>query len=101
VKTEKEVRDQVRAIRERIRELSGYWIGEAAAAIYALEWVNGKRQAPPSADIGSAGGEHEKIAASLLKLAEEGIASAAGKKPGSGKRKAEKEKKPKASAKKK
>jgi hypothetical protein len=81
VKTEKEIRDQVRAIRERIGGLSGYWIGEGAAAIYALEWVNGKREVPPSEDIGSAGGEHEKIAASLLKLADQA------KTPENGKRK--------------
>ena len=90
MKTEKEIRDQVRAIRERIGGLSGYWIGEAAAAISALEWVSGKREKPPSEDIGSAGGEHEKIAASLLKLAEEGM------KAGAGKRKTENAAKPRA-----
>ena len=79
MKTEKEIRDQIRAIRERIAGLSGYWIGEAAAAISTLEWVNGKRDKPPSEDIGSAGGEHEKIAASLLKLAEQGMKAEAGK----------------------
>ena len=94
MKTEKEIRDQVRAIRERIGGLSGYWIGEGAAAIYALEWVNGKREVPPSEDIGSAGGEHEKIAASLLKLAEEGI------KAGNGKGKTEKSGKTKTARKK-
>jgi hypothetical protein len=70
VKSEREIRDEVRAVRERVRGFSGYWIGEAAAAIYALEWVNGKRDAPPSKDIGSPGGGHEKIAAALLKIAE-------------------------------
>jgi hypothetical protein len=76
LKSDKEIRDQVRAIRERVRGLSGYWIGEAAAAIAALEWVTGKRPVPPAEDIGSPGGEHEKIAASLLKLAESKPATA-------------------------
>lgn len=70
MKSGKEIRDQVRAVRERVRRFSGYWIGESAAAIYALEWVLEKREAPPAEDIGSPGGGHEKIAASLLKLAE-------------------------------
>ena len=90
MKTEKEIRDQVRAIRERIGRMSGYWIGEGAAAIYALEWVNEKRKAPPSEDIGSAGGEHEKIAGSLMKLAEQGKTAAAPKTKTTG----EKSKKP-------
>lgn len=76
MKSEKEIRDQVRAVRERVRGFSGYWIGEAAAAIYALEWVTGKRDVPPAEDIGSPAGGHEKIAATLLKLAESAPAAA-------------------------
>jgi len=70
VKTEKEIRDEVRRIRERVKGLSGFWIGEASAAIYALEWALGKRDVPPADDLGRARGGREKIAASLLKLAE-------------------------------
>ncbi len=69
-RNEKELRVEVRRIRERVRDLSGFWIGEASAAIYALEWVLGKSEVPPSEDIGRARGGREKIAASLLKLAE-------------------------------
>jgi hypothetical protein len=70
VKSEKEIRDQVRQIRERVKGLSGFWIGEASSAIYALEWALGKRGVPPAEDLGRAKGGREKIAASLLKLAE-------------------------------
>jgi hypothetical protein len=70
MKTEREVRDEIRQIRERVRGLSGFWIGEASEAIYALEWALGKREPPPSEDLGRARGGREKIAASLLKLAE-------------------------------
>ncbi len=98
MKSGKEIRDQVRAVRERVRRYSGYWIGEAAAAIYALEWVLEKRPAPPAEDIGSAGGGHEKIAASLLKLAESARASV---EPAGGKRKSEGAEKKRTPAKKK
>jgi hypothetical protein len=70
MKTEKEIRDEARRIRERVKGLSGFWIGEASAAIYALEWATDKRETPPSEDIGKAHGGREKIAASLMKLAE-------------------------------
>jgi hypothetical protein len=70
LRTEKDLRDEVRRIRERVRDLSGFWIGEASAAIYALEWALGKSEVPPSEDIGKPRGGREKIAASLLKLAE-------------------------------
>ena len=97
MKTEKEIRDQVRAIRQRVGGMSGYWVGEGAAAIYALEWVNGKRAAPPSEDIGSAGGEHEKIAAALLKLADQAKPAA----PPEARKRQERGKKTKSPAKKK
>ncbi|HYB54173.1 MAG TPA: hypothetical protein VEG84_09925 [Thermoanaerobaculia bacterium] len=69
MKTEKEVRSELKRIRERVSRLSGFWIGEAAAAIYALEWAQGKRQDSPSEDIGKARGGAEKVAASLVRLA--------------------------------
>jgi len=67
---EREIRDEIRRIRERVKGLSGFWIGEASAAIYALEWTLGKRERPLSEDLGRAGGEQGRIAASLVKLAE-------------------------------
>jgi hypothetical protein len=69
VKNEKELRDEVRRIRERVGQLSGFWIGEASEAIYALEWVLGKREPSPSEDLGRPKGGREKIAASLVALA--------------------------------
>jgi len=69
MKTEKELRDEVRRIRERVRDLSGFWIGEASEAIYTLEWALGKREPSPSEDLGRPRGGREKIAASLVALA--------------------------------
>ena len=68
MKTEKEIRSEIRGLRERVRELSGFWIGEASAAIYALEWVLDKRDPSPAEDLGRARGGREKIAAGLVKL---------------------------------
>ena len=65
MKTEKEIREESRRIRERARGLSGFWIPELAAAAYALEWTLGKRK-----DIGSAGSVHGRLAESLVKAAE-------------------------------
>lgn len=70
MKTEKELRDEVRRIRERAKGLSGFWIGEASAAIYALEWAMGKREPSPSEDLGRPRGGREKIAAALIQLAQ-------------------------------
>ncbi len=67
---DKAIRDEVRRIKERVKGLSGFWIGEASAGIYALEWALGKRERPPSEDLGRAGGEQGRIAAGLVKLAE-------------------------------
>ena len=67
---DKAIRDEVRRIKDRVKSLSGFWIGEASAAIYALEWALGKREKPPSEDLGRAGGEQGRIAAGLVKLAE-------------------------------
>jgi hypothetical protein len=69
MKTEKELREEVRRVRERVRELSGFWVGEASAAIYALEWALGKRDPSPSVDLGLPNGGREKIASGLVKLA--------------------------------
>jgi hypothetical protein len=72
LKNEKEINQEVRAIKERAKALSGFWIGELASAIYALEWVAGKRDDPPSEILGGSGGGHEKIAENLTKLVEKG-----------------------------
>ena len=62
MKNAKELTQEVTRIRQRTKELSGFWISELAAALYAIEWAAGKRERPPSADIGSAAGDHGKIA---------------------------------------
>jgi len=66
MKTAQDVNGEIRRIRERARSLSGFWISEFAAAIDALEWVVGKRDKPPSVDVGSPASEHGKIAERLL-----------------------------------
>jgi hypothetical protein len=66
IKTAQDVNGEIRRIRERARSLSGFWISEFAAAIAALEWAVGKRDKPPSEDIGSPASEHGKIAERLL-----------------------------------
>ena len=70
MKVEREIRDETRRIRERARGLSGFWIPELAAAAYALEWALGKRDSPPSRDIGSANSAHGRLSEALLKTAE-------------------------------
>jgi hypothetical protein len=70
-----EVKKQISAVRDRIKELSGFWIGEGAAMVYALEWVLEKRETAPAGEIGRAGGESEKIAANLTKLVEKAMAA--------------------------
>ena len=77
MKTEKEIRDEARRIRERAGSLSGFWVPELAAAEYALEWALGKRSDPPSQDIGSAGSAHGRLAESLVKAAEKSAAVSA------------------------
>jgi hypothetical protein len=74
VKTEREIKSQVTAIRERVKELSGFWLGEGAAMIYVLEWALGKRPTAPAGELGRAGGDSENIAANLAKLAEKAAA---------------------------
>jgi len=80
MKTEKEIREEARRIREKARSLSGFWIAELAAAAAALDWTLGKSPRAPSKDIGSKDSAEGKIAASLLKAAEK--AAAAPKKTG-------------------
>gem|GEM_PF-2771073 len=70
MKTEKEIREESRRIRERARSLSGFWVGELASAAQALEWALGKHSRAPSEDIGSTDSAQGKIATSLLKAAQ-------------------------------
>jgi hypothetical protein len=70
VKTERDIKSQITAIRERVKELSGFWLGEGAAMIYVLEWVLDKRPTAPAGELGRAGGDSETIAANLARLAE-------------------------------
>lgn len=86
MKSEKEIREQVGRIRDRVKGLSGFWIGEASSAIYALEWAIDKRPTPPAEDLGRPGGAREKIAASLLKLAEKAPAPRVPHRPKAAKR---------------
>ena len=72
MKTEKEIREEIRRIKSAVPDFSGYWIGELAAAIYALEWALDKAPEAPSGDIGRGRGGHEKVAANLVRLAEKG-----------------------------
>jgi hypothetical protein len=76
VKTEQEVKSQVSAIRERVKELSGFYIAEGAAMTYALEWVLGKRETVPAGELGRAGKDSQKIAESLTAAAEKAAESA-------------------------
>lgn len=71
MKDAKEINAEIRGLKERAKALSGFWIGEIAAAIYALEWSAGKRDDPPSEVLGGSGGGQEKIAANLTKLVEQ------------------------------
>lgn len=79
-RTDKEIREEGRRIRERAKSLSGFWISELAAAAAALDWALGKSPRAPSEDIGSKDSAEGKLAASLLKAAEQ--AAAASKKAG-------------------
>jgi hypothetical protein len=82
VKSEQEIKSQVSAVRERVSELSGFYIGEGAAMIYALEWVLSKRETAPASELGRAGGDSEKIAANLTKRAEKAAADRVPKRKG-------------------
>ena len=75
MREESDVKKQIAAVRDRVKELSGFWIGEGAAMVYALEWVLEKRETAPAGELGRAGGESEKIAANLTKLVEKAVAA--------------------------
>ncbi|MEP7131678.1 MAG: hypothetical protein ABI914_00850 [Acidobacteriota bacterium] len=77
MRTEHEIKSQVTALRERVKELSGFYIGEGAAMFYVLEWVLGKRETSPAGELGSAGGDSQQIAVNLTKLAEKAAEAAA------------------------
>lgn len=66
MKTAPEMNQEIRRIRERAKSLSGFWISEFAASISTLEWALGKRDAPPSEDIGSAASGQGEVAQRLL-----------------------------------
>ena len=76
MKTEKEIREESRRIRDRAKNLSGFWVAELAAAVYALEWTLGKAARAPSEDIGTSTSAEGKVAASLLKAAQTQSAAA-------------------------
>ena len=75
MKTEKEIREEARRIRERAKGLSGFWVAELASAAYSLEWALGKQTRPPSEDIGGPESAQGRIAASLVKAAEKTAAA--------------------------
>ncbi len=81
MKTEKEIREETRRIRERARSLSGFWIAELSSAALALEWALGKHPRPPSEDIGGTDSAQGRIAAALVKAAEK-VSAAPKAKPG-------------------
>ena len=57
---------RVRQIKERVKRFLGFSIGEASAAISALERALGKEGEAASEDLGRAGGEQGRIAAGLV-----------------------------------
>lgn len=77
MKTEKEIREEARRVREKARGLSGFWVAELASAAYSLEWALGKHPRPPSEDIGGPDSAQGRIAASLVKAAEKEAAASA------------------------
>jgi len=76
MKTEKEIREEARRVREKAKGLSGFWVAELASAAYSLEWALGKQARPPSEDIGGSDSAQGRIAASLVKAAEKEAAAA-------------------------
>jgi hypothetical protein len=75
MREEREIKAEITALRERVKELSGFWIGEGAAALYALEWSLGKHESSPARELGKTGGGYERIAANLTKLVEKAAQS--------------------------
>jgi hypothetical protein len=98
MRDEKEIRSEIRAVRDRGKSLSGFWVAELAAAAFSLEWALGKHDKPPSEDIGSSESGQGRIAASLVKAAEKEAESVKKKAPAG--RKEAAPKKPSAPAKK-
>lgn len=78
---EKTVRDETRRLRDKGKSLSGFWVSEIAAAIYALEWALGKRGKAPTEDIGEPDSGHGKLAESISKAAEKAPPAAKPAKP--------------------
>jgi len=75
MRTADEIKSQIGAIRDRLKELSGFYLGEGAAMTYALEWVLSKRETSPAGELGRAGSDSQKIAANLTKYVEKSMAS--------------------------
>lgn len=75
MRSEQDIKRQVTAVRDRVKELSGFWLGEGAAMLYVLEWVLEKRETAPAGELGRAGGDSETIAGNLAKLAEKAAES--------------------------
>ncbi len=76
MRSEAEIKKQIVGVRDRVKELSGFWLGEGAAMIYVLEWMLGKRETAPAGELGRSGGDSERIAGNLAKLAEKPAARA-------------------------
>jgi hypothetical protein len=70
LRSEKEIREEIRNLRDKGKSLSGFWVSELAAAAYALEWVLGKKEKAPANDVGEPDSGHGKLAESISKAAE-------------------------------
>jgi hypothetical protein len=70
LRSEKDIRQEIRNLRDKGKSLSGFWVSELAAATYALEWVLGKKENAPANDVGEPNSGHGKIAESISKAAE-------------------------------
>lgn len=70
LRSEKDIRQEIRNLRDKGKSLSGFWVSELAAATYALEWVLGKKEKAPTNDVGEPNSGHGKIAESISKAAE-------------------------------
>lgn len=92
LRSEKDIREEIRKLREKGKSLSGFWVSELAAAIYALEWVLGKRDKAPPEDIGEPASGHGKLAEAISKAAEKEPPAIAKKPPASKKPPAAKKK---------
>lgn len=70
LRSEKDIRQEIRNLRDKGKSLSGFWVSELAAAAYALEWVLGKKEKAPANDVGEPDSGHGKLAESISKAAE-------------------------------